>query len=773
MIDRSFFKRVGVGLLLIVAVVCSADGTPAGAAEGKYFYYSDGQTFTLRLSTSRIALRLHQGQRSAFSASAPSIMRRDTAKHLERENITLFDFKKPVTEDQVESLMQALRQDPSVALVPLTFASGSTEMIVTDEFIAQFDPSLGEDDIRSLVGSYRVEILKPLEGSKNTYVLRIVGNHALHTANAFHRMGGVIYAHPNFLRIRHDPARIHPGETVMWGPEGERYFGDKEALKGTDRYRGIEPATAAIPQPLTALGPYADVSRSQIKNETFEGVFPNTWTLYGDPAWGRTTYRKYAGLAAGYCVGSSVPAPGPYPNNTDSWMVFGPFSLVGAQDARVNLQAWIHTESGGYDKFSIYASTNGTDFYGHAWWGNWAASSGGSGWMNIGFDLKRVYTLGNLLGQPQVWIALRFYSDYSVTYEGAYVDNVVVEKITGGYTSITSDVYDHLQWSLKNTQQLWGTSGADIKAVDAWGISHGSGNTVIAIVDEGVDLTHPDLAGKLVSGYDATGSGSGGAPSGDDAHGTNCAGIAAALTENAKGVAGIARLAKIMPVRVGKTLSGGGWTYDSWCADGINWAVNHGADVLSNSWGGGTPATVLTNAIKNAKTSGRGGKGAVVLFSSGNDNGPVSYPATLSEVIAVGALSPCDERKAPTSCDGEWWWGSNYGNELDISAPGVHMYSTDIQGAAGYDPGDYYYNFNGTSSACPVVAGVAGLLLGKCPQLRAADVEQILQQTADDRGASGWDPQFGYGRVNAYKALMQQCRQGGGALPAVQLLLLH
>jgi thermitase len=166
----------------------------------------------------------------------------------------------------------------------------------------------------------------------------------------------------------------------------------------------------------------------------------------------------------------------------------------------------------------------------------------------------------------------------------------------------------------------------------------------------------------------------------------------------------------------------------------------------------------------------------VVVFAAGNDNGPVSYPATLSQVIAVGALSPCDERKAPTSCDGEYFWGSNYGSELDIAAPGVHMYSTDIQGSAGYNTsaspgGDYYYNFNGTSSATPVVAGVAGLLLGKCPKLKATAVENILKQTADDLGASGWDQQFGYGRVNAYKALMAGC--GGSVIAPIELLLLN
>jgi subtilisin family serine protease len=431
-------------------------------------------------------------------------------------------------------------------------------------------------------------------------------------------------------------------------------------------------------------------------------------------------------------------------------MVYGPFSLADALDARLDLQAWVRTELS-FDYFHILASPDGlSTLGGYSLSGDFVTLAGGNGWMNIALDLKRVPGLGDLTGESQVWVALVFQSDESITYEGVYVDNVVIEKITGGYQGLTSDVWEYLQWGLNNNGQSWGTPGADISAPEAWGVSHGSDAITVAIIDDGVDLSHPDLAAKLVPGYDATGNGSGGGPSGDEAHGTNCAGIAAALTNNGKGVAGVAWEAKIMPVRIFI----GDSTTDSWAANGINWATNNGADVLSNSWGGGSSSTAITNAINNAKANGRGGKGAVVVFASGNDDGPVIYPANLSNVLAVGALSPCDERKSWTSCDGEPGWGSNYGPELDIMAPGVHMYSTDIQGAAGDDPGNYNYKFNGTSSATPVVAGVASLLLGAEPNLTAAQVENRLKTTADDLGAAGWDSQTGYGRVNVYEALL-------------------
>ncbi len=222
-------------------------------------------------------------------------------------------------------------------------------------------------------------------------------------------------------------------------------------------------------------------------------------------------------------------------------------------------------------------------------------------------------------------------SDDLFSYEGVYVDEVVIEKITGGYANLTSDEFDELQWSLSNNQQMWGIDGADIQASDAWGVTLGSDTITLAVLDDGVDLAHPDLAGKLVTGYDATDGGGtgGGAPTRDDSHGTGCAGIAAAITDNSLGVAGIARAAKIMPVRIFyEDADANLITSDSWMADAFDWAVANGADVLSNSWGGGSPSTVINEAIADAKSGGRGGLGSVVVFASGNGNGPVIYPGS-------------------------------------------------------------------------------------------------------------------------------------------------
>lgn len=311
------------------------------------------------------------------------------------------------------------------------------------------------------------------------------------------------------------------------------------------------------------------------------------------------------------------------------------------------------------------------------------------------------------------------------------------------------------QWALRNTGQGGGVAGQDIHVVDAWDISRGSTGVTIAIIDEGVDYTHPDLntPGKLVTGYDAIKRVNDPNPSNDDAHGTACAGIAAAGS-NGTGISGIAPNCRIMGIRIAYG-AGGNWvTSDAQIADGINTAVARGADVLSNSWGGGSPSTAITNAIRNAKTTGRSGRGCIVCFAAGNNNGAVSYPGNLPEVITVAACNEWGEPKSPTSRDGETWWGSNFGPEVDVSAPGVHITTTDISGSRGYNPsGNYVTTFNGTSAATPHVAGVAALILSANPNLTAAEVEAILRSSTDDVGQQGYDIYSGFGRINAFKAV--------------------
>ncbi|MCD6376403.1 MAG: S8 family serine peptidase [Caldisericaceae bacterium] len=346
------------------------------------------------------------------------------------------------------------------------------------------------------------------------------------------------------------------------------------------------------------------------------------------------------------------------------------------------------------------------------------------------------------------------------------------------WETLNYDVNDPLwpqQWAHKNTGQsvvtatkdnslpdhVNGYPDADIDADQAWDvlINHGlsaggSPDILVAFLDSGVDLDHPDLADNLFSpGVDYT------PDNGSDAndvqgHGTSTAGIVAASGDNGLGVAGIAFRSKILPLKV-FTLYGS--AEDAGYAEAMDYAWQHGADVISNSWSGTSPSQLLEDAIQRAKTQGRNGKGCVVVFSSGNGgSGHVSYPGYLENVIAVGASNMFDEKKNPGSQAYQRRWGGNYGTALDLVAPTI-VYTTDIVGSNGYVDGDYFDHFGGTSAACPHVSGVAALVLAADSNLTADQVKDILQRSADkiDLYAfdeNGWNEHVGYGRVNAYNA---------------------
>ncbi|MGD2076741.1 MAG: S8 family serine peptidase [Chloroflexota bacterium] len=348
------------------------------------------------------------------------------------------------------------------------------------------------------------------------------------------------------------------------------------------------------------------------------------------------------------------------------------------------------------------------------------------------------------------------------------------------------------QWHLHNTGQQGGVADEDVRAEGAWAITRGSGNVVIAILDTGVDVQHPDLQPNIhpqarnfddpANPTDVTDT---------DGHGTSCAGIAAAAGNR---VSGLAPRCKILPIKMIQA-------DDNATADSLFYAAQH-AQVLSNSWGTDRIVPVEA-AIQDIIANGREGKGSVVLFAVGNDNVriPAGDQSRIGGVIAIGASTNVGSRAGY----------SNFAEDVDNplaqkrisllapgggngSAPGTgadepdnstsDIYTTDVRGAAGFSNGgndvsgdpDYTGEFSGTSAACPLAAGAAALVLSVNADLTQAQVRYILEITADKIGTgqarpdappgrippgkqavydppTGHDLAFGFGRLNAEQAV--------------------
>jgi subtilisin family serine protease len=299
-----------------------------------------------------------------------------------------------------------------------------------------------------------------------------------------------------------------------------------------------------------------------------------------------------------------------------------------------------------------------------------------------------------------------------------------------------------------------GVPGADVAAPAAWLLTRGRAEVKVAVLDEGVDTAHPALESAVAAEKDFVDDNPTARPHVNDSHGTACAGI---IVSRDAGVPGLASECSLVAVRIAKGNGAGGWVFDDFkTADAIDWAWKEaGADVLSNSWGGGPPVDGITRAFERARTKGRGGRGCVIAAASGNsDIRGVGYPARLPGLVAVGASNQWDERKSRTTRDGETYWGSNYGPELSLLAPGVRISTTDLRGAWGRGDGDFVDSFNGTSSATPHVAAAAALILSLVPGLTESRVREVLTASADRLTRDGRrNDQVGWGRLNLYAAL--------------------
>jgi subtilisin family serine protease len=277
------------------------------------------------------------------------------------------------------------------------------------------------------------------------------------------------------------------------------------------------------------------------------------------------------------------------------------------------------------------------------------------------------------------------------------------------------------QWSLPR-----------IRMPEAWELETGSAEVIVAILDTGIDQYRADFAGRIVSPYNAIERVTAW-PSWRDnmGHGTAVAGVAVAQGNDDQGMAGVAWNVKIMPVKIADDQ---GRSDDSILAEGLYWAVDHGADVINISFAGDQVTATEADAIRYAVQ-----RGVTLVAAAGNSYSSfVYYPAALPGVIAVGATTriPADSRAS----------FSAVGSEMDLTAPGTEIFSHNLGTSS-------WGSWQGTSFSSPLVAGVAALVRSSEPALTGAQVADVLTGSAEDLGAAGWDREFGWGLVDAYAAL--------------------
>jgi subtilisin family serine protease len=292
-----------------------------------------------------------------------------------------------------------------------------------------------------------------------------------------------------------------------------------------------------------------------------------------------------------------------------------------------------------------------------------------------------------------------------------------------------NDTFYYLQWAHPK-----------ISSPAAWDTTTGSSAVTVAVIDTGVELADPEFQGRLVTGYDFANNDAD--PNDDHGHGTHVAGIIGAAGNNGAGVAGMAWQTKIMPVKV---LTSGGTGSHQATAQGIVYAVDHGADLINISLGGPSSSTTLYDAIRYAYDHG-----VLVVASAGNCGDETTYtangctyqdqpiyPAAYdTEVFAVAATESNDATAS----------FSNRGSYLDIAAPGYYILST-------YLGSNTYVYMYGTSQAAPFVSGLAALLLAVDPTLTAQELQTQIETMSLDLGPTGWDVDYGAGRINAQAAV--------------------
>ncbi|MBI4392986.1 MAG: S8 family serine peptidase [Euryarchaeota archaeon] len=307
---------------------------------------------------------------------------------------------------------------------------------------------------------------------------------------------------------------------------------------------------------------------------------------------------------------------------------------------------------------------------------------------------------------------------------------------------LTNDPFMVRQWGLQS-----------IHATQAWDVNSDASTIVVAIIDSGVETTHPDIAGNLWTGQSGEHGrnivGNNSDVTDNCGHGTRVAGVLGAVSNNLEGIAGAAKTS-LMIVKTADSATGCS-SNSTTLRDGIVWAVDNGARIISMSLG----AYVGSDAIVDQALDYAANNSVLMIAAAGNDDREVLYPANSPLVMAVSGLQRAVPEPLPHVADPglpadileERWSSSNFGSEVDIAAPADAIYTTLT--TADSSMGVFYGYASGTSYAAPFVAGAAALRLAMEPGMTATALKEALESSATDMGPAGWDEEFGHGKLDA------------------------
>lgn len=766
--------RLTFSLILVCSLlVVNLGVAQQGSKEERYSYYYKGSLISLNPSKRFIAIEEGVPRFSSFVKNN-QLVKDPLSERASLKNRSLGLYRAPVPKGKKERKIDLRSRipvfsDTTGGIAQPVFEQGETLLIPTDEVIAGFKNEITLPEVQAYLAPYlnSLRILEIREHRVNTFILKIdnpSNGRAFEVARQLSALDQISFSEPNHIVIM-------LGNTRLDTPLLKKKFSDEKFITA---YRGAKGSLSNVT--IQSNPQWITLASLDFESETL----PEGWTVgslqeSANAYWGATAYQAHGGSHSLHCAAQgdeAVNPPEPVPVNMLTGLLSPLLDLSIYEE--VYFELWFYAKNElGQDENRNLTLLDGTvvylidadseSFYGAPlmipYDGNCTIDpTTSNGWRRF------LFRIPPFLRVPNAQFIVLYFSDDSNQTEGAYIDDIRIVGASDVDTEpLSNDIYSGRQYELKNVGQIAGlvNSRNDMHVPEAWEIVSVSPDITVAVIDDGVELNHPDL--NLVTGYDPDGS-VGGQPRGNPrgGHGTNCAGNVGAVKDNGIGVVGTAPGVKIMPVYRGNTTAEN--------AQAIDVAVNHGAQILTNSWGGvGSPSTDIENAIKAALTAGR-----IVLFAAGNgpDRPPYTYdvgfPGNLTEttdVICVGASSPTDEHKSASSSDGEFSWGSSYvGPGPDVVAPGSWSYTTDLIGEEGYNNGaeidpsditsaDYSSSFGGTSSSTPKVAGIVALMLSKNPNLTPSEVKAILKNTADDIDAPGTDDKTGAGRVNAFKAV--------------------